>query len=162
MDSERIQQQRQDLSRPDTGAEEEGIPDPDASPPERAMAQTDDQGIAVNADHEDDPQLADYAGLSDYSARPELEPRGERLSRRLSREEPDPTLEIPGRLPPAGDAPTGRLRASGTDAAREDEVAELLAEEELEDRAGLSAEEGAIHAIDQDELERSERDDTVP
>lgn len=120
--------------------EDEGIPEPDeqhAGLPEDVREGTEPP--------RDTLLLSDKFGTTADEAR-----AGESLDLKVGRELPDPALDpYPGN-PAAADRPAGRL-VEDDEGARADDVPESIARLNDGDRAGLSAEEAAMHIVGEED-----------
>ncbi|GAC58919.1 hypothetical protein GOHSU_59_00120 [Gordonia hirsuta DSM 44140 = NBRC 16056] len=126
--------------------------------------ETDDDGDFVTEqlqpeDTLEDKELSDVLdrGYSPPDRRPHAHPEHENLSERLSDEEPDVFDDVDAERDPdypsgdeIGDRRAGRLVAPDLGTER-DVDAQMLASDAGVDGAGASAEEAAIHVIDDDQ-----------
>ena len=124
-----------DLPRPAGDVVEDGIPATEEVRDE--MLRTGDTGVA-DMPMPDRPLGADEWGITDMEER-----MGESLDRRLAREEPD----VPAR---AGDDGGRRFSEPGADVDYEDVEAASVADDDIGRYDTASAEEAAMHVIDED------------
>ncbi|WP_110208673.1 DUF5709 domain-containing protein [Nocardioides daejeonensis] len=110
-------------------------------------------------------------GVTAKGVTPREEIEGETLDERIAQEEPDPNAQIAyGEEPPAdeeladpsdvmsGESRSGRLVAPDQ-GEREDTEKELVGEDVGIDGAGASAEEAAMHELNEDDLDNGDGDE---
>ena len=134
------------------------VDDEDQLQPEDTL---DDRGVDDILDEGYSPPEK-WSPAEKYGNTPEEERQGESLDQRLAQEipEPDPYAE-PGEQvggPEVGNERSGRLVAPDQ-GVTEDEEKDLVADDIGIDGAGASAEEAAVHVVDEDEAPRFLDDD---
>ena len=130
--------------------EDEGVPD-HLGPLESKVRTGDPQeGIAPPGDR---PVASVDFGTTVRETR-----EGEPLDGRLARELPDPVLDLDDRLRDGPAATAGRL-VEDDEGARSDAVAEAVAVDVGYDSGGFSAEEAAVHVVDEDHADLTDDPD---
>ena len=116
--------------------EDEGIPD-------LQETVTSDESEAL-------PPPRDYPqGADEFGTTAAEESRGESLAQRVAREEPDFDERVPR---PDVDDEVGRIVEPGAESGTFDDEAAVLGELLTDDASGLTAEEAAMHVVDDDEV----------
>jgi hypothetical protein len=124
------------MASEDDDLEEEGLPQLYDPPPGQDL-DTDQTAVAVPRDRP--------TGATDWGTTAAEERVDEPLYRRVRREVPD--VDEPGAAAP--DAPSPRLLEPDSDIEEVDETSELVGLVDEDDSAGLSAEESAVHIVDE-------------
>jgi hypothetical protein len=132
------------IPEPDSEFDAEGIPDLGSPLPGKEITGDAQEGIMVPRDR---PIAAEEFGTTAYE-----EEHGEDLDHRLAREEPDVLTEEAIARPDRGDdpGPVGRL-VQDDEGAGPDLTAEEVGHSVGTDRGGQSAEESAMHLVDENE-----------
>jgi hypothetical protein len=123
------------MASEDDDQEEEGLPQLDDPPPGQDL-DTDQSAPSVPHDRP--------LGVTDWGTTAAEERIDEPLYRRVRREEPEVGEDDAG-----PDDPSPRLLEPDSDIDEIDETSELVALMDEDDSAGLSAEESAVHIVDE-------------